>query len=104
MADFFITFSLFLSNEVHISFFSSRSATVNRTTHDYTNAVPGLDQNGSAIHHDRLTGVESFLHQEQTGLRDVMSFSDSAYRQTFPNAFVQLLPLVCIHVLPEVCA
>jgi hypothetical protein len=88
MADFFITFSLFLSNEVHISFFSSRSATVNRPPHDYSNAVPGLDQNGSAIQHDRLTGPESFLHQEQTGLRDVMSFSDSAYRQTFPNAFV----------------
>jgi hypothetical protein len=77
---------------------------VNPTLHQYKNAEPGLNQNGSAIDHDRLTGAESFLHQEQIGLRDVMGFSDSAYGQTLPNAFVELLPLVCIHVLPEVCA
>ena len=77
-----------------------------RTGHfiDCKNAEPSLDQDGSAIDHDRLTGAESFLHQEQIGLRDVMGFSDSAYRQTFPNAFVQLLPpRVCsitLHAMP----
>ena len=45
-----------------------------------------LDQDGSAIDQDRLTSAESFLHQEQIGFRDVMGFSDSAYRQTFRTA------------------
>jgi hypothetical protein len=82
----------------------SSPATVNRRFIDYMNEESGLDQDGSAIYHDRLTGAESFLHQEQIGLRDIMGFSDSAYRQTFPNAFEELFPLLCIHVLPEVCA
>jgi hypothetical protein len=52
-----------------------------------------LDQDASAIDQDRLTSAESFPHQEQIGLRDVMGF----YRQTSPHAFVQLLP-------PRVCS
>lgn len=62
------------------------------------------DQNRAAIDHKRLTGAETFLHQEHVGLCDVMRFPDSAHGQTLPNAFVQVFPLVCTHVLPEVCA
>src|SRR5579863_2075010 len=46
-----------------------------------------LDQDRSAIDHDCLSSAESFLHQKQIGLRDVMSFANSPLRQTLAHAF-----------------
>ena len=51
-----------------------------------------LNQDRTAIDHNGLAGAESFLHQEQIGLRDVMSFADSPHRQTLARAFKELLP------------
>ena len=39
-----------------------------------------LDQNRSPINHDCLPGTEPFLHQEQIGLCNVMSFAHSPHR------------------------
>ena len=51
-----------------------------------------LNQDRSAIDHNGLAGAESFLHQKQIGLRNVMSFADSAHRQTLAHALKELLP------------
>ena len=51
-----------------------------------------LNQNRSAINHDRLPSTEPFLHQKQIGLSNVVSFSDSSHGQTFAHAFKELLP------------
>jgi hypothetical protein len=47
-----------------------------------------LNQDRTAIYHNGLPGAESFLHQKQIGLRDFMSFADSANRETLSHAFV----------------
>src|ERR1700748_1581738 len=49
-----------------------------------------LDQNRSAINHQRLTRGECFPHKEQIGLRYVMRFADSAHRQTVAHALIQV--------------
>ena len=41
-----------------------------------------LNQDRTAIDHNGLTGAESFLHQKQIGLCNVMGFADSSHRQT----------------------
>jgi hypothetical protein len=46
-----------------------------------------LNQDRTAIYHNDLPGAESFLHQEQIGLRYVMSLADSANRETLAHAF-----------------
>ena len=46
-----------------------------------------LNQDRTAIYHNRLPGAESFLHQKQIGLRYVMSLADSANRETLSYAF-----------------
>jgi hypothetical protein len=45
-----------------------------------------LYQDRTAINDDGLPSAESFLHQEQIGLRDLVSFADSAHRETVPHA------------------
>jgi hypothetical protein len=47
-----------------------------------------LNQDRTAIYHNRLPSAESFLHQKQIGLRYVMSLADSANRETLSHAFV----------------
>ena len=47
-----------------------------------------LNQDRTAINHNGLPGSESFLHQEQIGLRDFVSFADSANRETLADALV----------------
>ena len=47
-----------------------------------------LYQDRTAINHDGLPRSESFLHQEQIGLRDLGSFADSANREAVAHAFV----------------
>ena len=47
-----------------------------------------LYQDRTAIHHNGLPSAESFLHQEQIGLRDLGSFADSANRETVAHALV----------------
>jgi hypothetical protein len=47
-----------------------------------------LNQDCTAIYHNGLPSAESFLHQKQIGLRDLMSFADSANRETLSHAFV----------------
>jgi hypothetical protein len=46
-----------------------------------------LNQDSTAINDNGLPGAESFLHQEQIGLRDLGSLADSANRETFAQAF-----------------
>jgi hypothetical protein len=50
--------------------------------------VVALNQDRTAIDHDGLPSSESFLHQEQIGLRDFGSFADSANREAVAHAFV----------------
>ena len=52
-----------------------------------------LNQDRTAIDHNGLTGAESFLHQKQIGLCNIVSFADSPHRQTLAHAFKELLPL-----------
>ena len=47
-----------------------------------------LNQDRTAINDNGLPSSESFLHQEQIGLRDLGSFADSANRETVAHAFV----------------
>jgi hypothetical protein len=47
-----------------------------------------LYQDRTAINHNGLPSSESFLHQEQIGLRDLGSFADSANRETVAHALV----------------
>jgi len=47
-----------------------------------------LNQDRTAVYHNGLSSTESFLHQEQIGLRYVMSLADSANRETLSYAFV----------------
>jgi hypothetical protein len=47
-----------------------------------------LNQDRTAVYHNGLSSTESFLHQEQIGLRYVMSLADSANRETVSHAFV----------------
>jgi hypothetical protein len=47
-----------------------------------------LYQDRTAINDNGLPRGESFLHQEQIGLRDLGSFADSANRETVPHALV----------------
>jgi hypothetical protein len=47
-----------------------------------------LYQDRTAINDNGLPSGESFLHQEQIGLRDIGGFSDSANRETVPHALV----------------
>ncbi len=47
-----------------------------------------LYQDRTAINDNGLPSSESFLHQEQIGLRDLGSFADSANRETLSHAFV----------------
>src|SRR5712671_4406086 len=61
-----------------------------------------LNQDRTAIHHHRMPGAKSFLHQKQIGLRYVMSLADSANRETLCHAFVQVLAFCRAHVPPEV--
>jgi len=51
-----------------------------------------LNQDRTPIDHNRLAGGESFLHQKEVGLCNVMSFADSPHRQTPADAFKELLP------------
>jgi hypothetical protein len=51
-----------------------------------------LNQDRTAIDHNGLTCTESFLHQKQEGLGNVMSFADSSHRQTLAHVFIELLP------------
>lgn len=71
-------------------------------TSDMDVSPPHLNENRSTIDHNGLTGGESFVHQEQIDLGNVMRFADPAHRQAPPNAFVQMLSFCCIHALPEV--
>jgi hypothetical protein len=50
--------------------------------------VVALYQDRAAINHNGLPSSESFLHQEQIGLRDLGSFADSANRETVAHALV----------------
>jgi len=45
-----------------------------------------LNQDRTAINHNGLPSSESFLHQEQVGLRDIVSFADSANGETVAHA------------------
>src|SRR6266853_2952158 len=63
-----------------------------------------LYQDRTAINHNGLPGAESFLHQEQIGLRDLGSFADSANWETVAHALIETFPLRCTHGLPEVRA
>jgi predicted protein tyrosine phosphatase len=56
------------------------------------NTFTVLNQDRTPIDHNGLASAESFLHQKQIGLRDVMSFADSSHRQTLAHAFKELLP------------
>jgi hypothetical protein len=47
-----------------------------------------LNEDRTAINHNGLPSSESFLHQEQIGLRDLGSFADSANREAVAHAFV----------------
>jgi hypothetical protein len=47
-----------------------------------------LYQDRAAINYNGLPSSESFLYQEQIGLRDLGSFADSANRETVANALV----------------
>ena len=51
-----------------------------------------LNQDRTAIDHNGLTRTESFLHQKQKGLCNVMSLTDSAHRETLSHTFKELLP------------
>jgi hypothetical protein len=51
-----------------------------------------LNQDRTPIDHNGLAGAESFLHQKQIGLCNVMSLADSSHRQTLAHAFIELLP------------
>ena len=51
-----------------------------------------LNQDRTAIDHNRLAGGETFLHQKQVGLCNVMSFADSPHGQTLADAFKELFP------------
>jgi hypothetical protein len=50
--------------------------------------IAALNQDRTAVYHNGLSSTESFLHQEQIGLRYVMSLADSANRETLSYAFV----------------
>src|SRR5882762_775887 len=59
------------------------------------------NEDRSAINHNRLPSSESFLHQKQIGLRDVVRFANSAHRQTVAHALIQVFLLCRTHGLPE---
>jgi hypothetical protein len=67
-------------------------------THDHLSLplcvgiTPTLNQDRTAIDHNGLTCTESFLHQKQEGLCNVMSFADAPHGQTLGRAFIELLP------------
>src|SRR3979490_3150722 len=61
-----------------------------------------LNQDRTAIDHNGLTCTESFLHQKQEGLCNVVSFADAPHRQTLANVLIETLPLGRVHVLPQV--
>jgi hypothetical protein len=50
--------------------------------------VVPLNQDRTAINYNGLPSSESFLHQEQIGLRDLGSFADSVNRETVAHALV----------------
>jgi hypothetical protein len=50
--------------------------------------VVALNQDRTAIDDNGLPSAESFLHQEEIGLRDFGSFADSANRETVAHALV----------------
>jgi hypothetical protein len=50
--------------------------------------VVALNQDRTAINDNGLPSSESFLHQEQVGLRDIVSFAHSANGETVPHALV----------------
>src|ERR1700691_4758217 len=62
--------------------------------------VVALNQDCAAIYHNGLPSTESFLHQKQIGLRDLMSFADSASWQTLAHALIQVLAFCPTHALP----
>src|ERR1700757_2861605 len=64
--------------------------------------ITALNQDRTAIDHNRLARAESFLHQKQIGLSYVIKVADATHGQCLPNAFVQVLPFVCTHALPKV--
>jgi hypothetical protein len=47
-----------------------------------------LNQDRTAVDHNGLPSTESFLHQEQIGLRDFRSFAHSTDWETVAHAFV----------------
>jgi len=47
-----------------------------------------LYQDRTAINDNGLSSAESFLHQEQIGLRDFRSFTHAANGETIAHAFV----------------
>ena len=47
-----------------------------------------LYQDRTAINDNGLPSRESFFHQEQVGLRDIVSFAHSAHRETVAHALV----------------
>ena len=48
-----------------------------------------LYEDRTAINHNGLPSSESFLHQEQIGLRDLGSFADSANWETVAHALIE---------------
>lgn len=57
---------------------------------EYTFRV--LNQDRTPIDHNGLAGAESFLHQKQVALCNVVSFADSPHRQTLAHACKELFP------------
>jgi hypothetical protein len=49
---------------------------------------PNLYQDRTAINHNGLARTESFVHQEQIGLRHFRSFTHAANGETIAHAFV----------------
>ena len=50
--------------------------------------VVELYQDRTSVNHNGLPSSESFLHQEQIGLRDLGRFADSANRETVAHGLV----------------
>ena len=55
-------------------------------------SAAALHKDRSTIDNDCLPRAESFLHQKQIGLCNIMSFANSPYGQTLLHAFKELLP------------
>jgi hypothetical protein len=58
----------------------------------YVEIIATLNQDRSAIDHNRLVCGESFLHQKQVVLGNIMSFADPPHGQTLAHILKELLP------------